>query len=426
MKNKLSLFKLISINSYWFGLSFLWNSLHPIVLPAILLSYVPDTSKNTYLGLLTFLGLILAMLIQPLSGSISDRSGSRWGHRAPFIAAGTLLDVIVILFLAFTNTLTGIFIGYMALQISSNIAHGPMQAIIPDMVPEKQKGLTSGIKNFMDVAGVIAASLLAASLISPAGLGSTKIFIVIIVVLVITALATIFASVKRGDNERAFHLPHNIKLKEIFKIDKHANAAFMNLIQSRFIFLLGVYGIQTFAQYYIGDVLQVENAVKATGNVMAVIAGALVISVLITGWLIERTGPRKLMNVAMLITAVGSLILFFSQEMYTFTLVAGFIGAGMGLYLTSNWTVAVKLAPQDQAGKFMGLTNLATAGASAVGRLEGPFIDLANRLNPGAFRGYRFMFLFSVLCSLMSFCLYNHPLKKQARNVTSSTNVMPH
>jgi len=282
MKNKLSFFKLISINSYWFGLSFLWNSLHPIVLPAILLSYVPDTSKNTYLGLLTFLGLILAMLIQPLSGSISDRSGSRWGNRAPFIAAGTLLDVIVILFLAFTNTLTGIFIGYMALQISSNIAHGPMQAIIPDMVPEKQKGLASGIKNFMDVAGVIAASLLAASLISPAGLGSTKIFIVIIVVLVITALATIFASVKRGDNEKALHLPHNIKLKEIFKIDKHANAAFMNLIQSRFIFLLGVYGIQTFAQYYIGDVLQVENAVKATGNVMAVIAGALVISVLIT------------------------------------------------------------------------------------------------------------------------------------------------
>lgn len=145
---------------------------------------------------------------------------------------------------------------------------------------------------------------------------------------------------------------------------------------------------------------------------MAVIAGALVVSVLIAGWLIERTGPRKLMNTAMMLTALGSMVLFFIQEIGTFTIVAGFIGAGMGLYLTSNWTVAVKLAPTEQAGKFMGLTNLATAGASAVGKLEGPFIDLANRWEAGAFWGYRLMFLFSVLCSLVSFYLYNHSLKK--------------
>ncbi|NMC45413.1 MAG: SLC45 family MFS transporter [Chloroflexi bacterium] len=412
MKQHLSVTKLISLNSYWFGLSFLWNSLHPIILPAILLSYVPAANKNTYLGLLSFLGLILAMVVQPLSGSISDRSTSRWGRRVPFIAIGTLSDMVIILFVTFTHTLLGIFMGYIALQISSNIAHGPMQAIIPDMVSEKQQGLASGIKNFMDVAGVIAASLLAGSLITPTGTGSDRIFVVIMVILGITALITILAAANRNDENKALKLPSNIKIKELFKIDKQAHPVFVNLIQTRFIFLLGVYGIQTFAQYYIGDVLQVENAVKTTGSVMAVIAGALVVSVLIAGWLIERTGPRKLMNTAMMLTALGSMVLFFIQEIGTFTIVAGFIGAGMGLYLTSNWTVAVKLAPTEQAGKFMGLTNLATAGASAVGKLEGPFIDLANRWEAGAFWGYRLMFLFSVLCSLVSFYLYNHSLKK--------------
>ncbi len=416
MEQRLSVTKLVSLNSYWFGLSFLWNSLHPIILPAILLSYVPATSKNTYLGLLSFLGLILAMIVQPLSGSISDRTESHWGRRVPFIAVGTFVDMLVISLVAFTNTLFSIFIGYIALQISSNIAHGPMQAIIPDMVPEKQKGLASGIKNFMDVAGVIAASLLAGSLISPAGVGSGRILVAIIMILGITALITVLAAVSRNDENDTLHLPTNIKLKELFKIDLQEHSAFANLIQARFIFLLGVYGIQTFAQYYIGDVLQVENAVKTTGNVMAVIAGALVVSVLVTGWLSERIGSRMLMNTAMLITALGSAILFFIQEIGTFTIVAGFIGAGMGLYLTSNWTVAVKLAPPEQAGKFMGLTNLATAGASAVGRLEGPFIDLANRLGSGAFWGYRLMFLFSVLCSLTSFYLYNHFMEKRNHN----------
>ena len=63
-------------------------------------------------GLLTFLGLILAMLVQPLSGAFSDRSHSRWGRRTPFIALGTILDVCVLLCIAAANSLVGIFFGY--------------------------------------------------------------------------------------------------------------------------------------------------------------------------------------------------------------------------------------------------------------------------------------------------------------------------
>ncbi|HID86724.1 MAG TPA: hypothetical protein EYP55_05015 [Anaerolineae bacterium] len=76
-------FDYVALNIYWFGLAFLWNSLHPIVLPAILLRFVPETLKNTYLGGLTFLGLILAMVVQPIAGAISDRPTFRWGRRRP-------------------------------------------------------------------------------------------------------------------------------------------------------------------------------------------------------------------------------------------------------------------------------------------------------------------------------------------------------
>ena len=49
-------------------------------LPAVLLNYVPDEKKNTYLGLLTFVGLIIAMIVQPISGALSDRWESRLGR----------------------------------------------------------------------------------------------------------------------------------------------------------------------------------------------------------------------------------------------------------------------------------------------------------------------------------------------------------
>ena len=97
---KLSLPQLLTLNAYWLGQSFLWNCLHPIILPAILLNYVADERKNTALGLLTFSGLVLAMIVQPFVGARSDAFSSRWGRRRPFVAAGTLVNIIFLSIIA--------------------------------------------------------------------------------------------------------------------------------------------------------------------------------------------------------------------------------------------------------------------------------------------------------------------------------------
>jgi len=123
---KRSLPQLLVLNAYWLGLSFMWNALHPIILPAVLLNYVPDDKKNTYLGLLTFLGLVIAMLVQPLSGAVSDGWKSRFGRRRPLMVFGTLFDFAFLSILAWTGGLGWLFIGYIGLQLSSNIAHGPL------------------------------------------------------------------------------------------------------------------------------------------------------------------------------------------------------------------------------------------------------------------------------------------------------------
>jgi MFS family permease len=134
----LSFAQMLILNFYWVGLSFMWNTLHPILLPAILLNYVSDTKKNTTLGFLTFAGLVIAMVIQPLAGSISDRWISRSGRRRPLMVMGTLGNFLFLSILAWGGGLIWLIIGYIALQVSSNTAQGAYQGLLPDRVNKNQ------------------------------------------------------------------------------------------------------------------------------------------------------------------------------------------------------------------------------------------------------------------------------------------------
>ena len=53
-------------------------------------------SKNTALGGLRAASLAVAILVQAAFGLLSDRSTLRWGRRRPFIVAGTLLDLVLL------------------------------------------------------------------------------------------------------------------------------------------------------------------------------------------------------------------------------------------------------------------------------------------------------------------------------------------
>ncbi len=401
MKKK-SLIDLCGINAYWLGLSFMWNSLHPIILPAVLLHLVPAQSKNSYLGGLTFIGLLLAMVVQPVSGSLSDQWRSRWGKRRPLGLLGTGLDLIFLGLLAWSGSLWVVLVGYIGLQIASNTAQGPLQALIPDLIPHSQMGKASAVKNLLDMLGLVIASLAAGNLLSPQDRHPTAILLVVMGVLIFSASLT-FLSAREESSLTEEPLPNRrINLKEIFSVDRSTHADFIRLIVSRFVFLLGVYGVQAFAQYYIQDVMQAANPVKATSQLMAALAVMLVVSALLGGWLTDRFGARRVVILASLISALGCGLLLRAGDMNSLIRYAGVLGAGIGLYLTADWTLASRKAPVRQAGKYLGLVNLATAGASAASRLLGIPIDILNNAHPGRFLGYTGLFALGAAGTLFS------------------------
>jgi MFS family permease len=400
VKKKLSMAQMLVLNAYWVGLSFMWNALHPIILPAILLNFVPDARKNTYLGLLTFAGLLIAMVIQPISGALSDGWASRFGRRRPLMLMGTLFDLVFLSILAWGGGFGWLIVGYIGLQFSSNIAHGPLQGLLPDRVPENQLGVASSLKTFMDMFSLILASLLAGRLIDPQTRNPTTIMLVVIGLLVISAAITIFFTPEESTHDRPRLNWESLRVQ--FKINFGQNQGYWWLIAERALFLLGIYGVQAFAQYYLQDVLRVPDPPKQTGDLLASITLGLVILVLVGGWLADKFGAKMILYIASFLATLGMVLMLMATDVRGLTIFGSVVGAGIGLFLTSNWALANRLAPSEEAGKFLGLTNLATAGSGALARLEGPALDSLNAAWPTAWVGYKGMFIFGAACMLLS------------------------
>jgi Na+/melibiose symporter-like transporter len=396
--------KMLAVNTYWVGLSFMWNSLHVILLPVILLQFTPEGLKNTYLGALTFFGLIVAMILQPISGAISDNWRSKWGRRRPLILIGTLFDFLFLFILGWAGGLVWVFIGYLGLQISSNIAHGPAQGLLPDLIPQDKIGKASGIKNFMDMSGIIVASLVVGNMLGPQNENVNAVLLVIMAVLVVfTTITLIWAKEKPSTGEGPKTSPP--PLREQLRVDVCGNKPFFWMIAHRLLFLVGIYALQSFIFYYVQDFLQAPDAAKTTGNLTATLGVLLVVTSLAGGWLTDRFGSAAMSIVAGVLVTTGYILLLTVHDVQLLTWLGVLIGAGMGFFLTANWAMANRLAPKDESGKYLGLTNLATAGAAALARLEGPGIDFFNNANKGLWYGYKGMFILAAVCTVASLLL---------------------
>ena len=136
--------------------------------------------KGPYFGTIRLWALMVALLAQSAFGLLSDRSRLRWGRRRPFIFSGTLLEVLILLSLGWIAGLQGmtgytfILIAYILSMFFSNMSQAGTQGLIPDLVPESKRGISSGLKMLLEiplplaVAGLVIAPMVSAGNINGA------------------------------------------------------------------------------------------------------------------------------------------------------------------------------------------------------------------------------------------------------------------
>ena len=394
MKGEFGRFDYVKITIYGFALSALWNSLHSIVFPLRLLDMVPEAEKNTRLGLLTFAGLLLAMIVQPIAGAISDRSGFRWGRRRPYLLIGSLLGILLLPGIGLFHSYIVLFIIYCLLQMSTNTAQGPYQAFIPDLVPQDRKGLASGVKSLLEIIGGIAFVRLIGHFMGNYAPGENALWLwlvlaVLAIVLLGATLATLITVKEAPGHASGIQLPVWKMLVCSFRINIGTDRNFIIFLVSRLLIFMAMATIQAFALFYLRDVLGMTNPATATADLLIAAGVGMLLAVYPAGRLSDIIGRRPLVISSGLLGASGILVIFWASS-YSVVIIGGaIIGVATGAFMSSNWALATDLVPGGEEARYLGLANVATAGGAALSRLIGPVIDFSNRYSAGL--GYQIM-----------------------------------
>jgi MFS family permease len=162
--------------------------------------------------------------------------------------------------------------------------------------------------------------------------------------------------------------------------------------------------LQTFALYFLRDVVGVANPASATAQFSIVAVVGMLAVVYPAGRLSDRIGRRPVVVASGLLGALGIALIFLFQHNYLFIIFCGgLVGISFGAFMSSNWALATDLVGKGEEARYLGLTNLATAGGAALARLIGPVIDFFNTYSPGL--GYSVMlgacFIYFLIGSLL-------------------------
>lgn len=388
---------LVGISVFWLALSMLFDGLTVLVLP-VQLGYATDgRGAATALGLVSFVGLLAGVLIQPVAGMISDRIRARAG-RLLIVGAGVLLIVASLVVFGFAGGVLAVAAAYVGVQVAANVAQAGQQGLIPDLVPPPSRGMASGLKGAMDLGGafigfVVLGQLLAGGDVWPALLGMGA------VVGVTYALS--FVLVREPATGPATRVGR-VRLTDAFRIDIGQHRTFVRLVISRFLFLLATYAIGRFFLLFVAERLGIpaRNAADEAGVLLAGLTLVTLLAAPPAGWTADRFGRVPPMIAGAGLSATGALLLAFANGELEILVFGSLMAVGSAAFAAANWAAVADLAPPTEAARFMALANFGTAGAAAIAGLFGPLIDAVEELAVGS--GYTALLLVAVVVFVAS------------------------
>lgn len=319
----------------------------------------PGTAKQD-LALVLSVGAIFAIVSNPVFGHLSDRTRSRYGRRRPWLVGGMLCGTAALLVIARAESVAFVLVGWCLAQLAFNAVLAAMVAVLPDQVPDEQRGTVSGViaiclplgqaLGALIVRGVSESTVLIFML--PAALGTMAVLVLAWMLPDRAMAPQAAAGPTLGDSLRSFW------------VDPRAYPDFAWACLSRFLLAMGGALITAYQPYYLIENLGFADTEVAGRVSQAVVIQTMVMVVfgLISGKLSDLLRRRKVFVILGGVLYGAGLWLIASAGSYAaFVTGMAIMGMGHGMYFGTDLALVtgVLRSRPHASGNDLGLLNVA-------------------------------------------------------------------
>ncbi len=346
---RLSAYRQFLLSAFWFAINLLWGGLLMIVIPSQIKRISPLAPAQT-LGFILGVGAFPAVIIPLIVGPLSDRCRYKWGRRSPYMLGGTVVNLFglwLIWYAGYRLNLWLYFLGYLVVQVGNNIATAAYSGIIPDIVPEAQKGEASGWMAMMSQLGTIAGAGVSGILMRYGDPGACFLFIGFSMAFFLWI--TLAGTKEKPLSEPPLLIPFRDIIRSLW-IDPRKHPDFAWVWITRAFVVMGLWTIQEYLQYYLTDIVHVSDKNKE------IVAAELLICILlcasVTGFLggmiSDRIGRKKVVYASNILIAALAISLPFVHTLSLVFALGSLLGMGYGAYYSVDWALVCDVLPSPE------------------------------------------------------------------------------
>jgi len=345
----------------------IWLSILPIgqiLLPTQIAAFNAAT-RFSNLAIATSVGVLAALLTNPIAGALSDRTTSRLGRRRPWLIAGTVLSAATLVLLANASSFLTLVIWWAIFHVAANTLLAALSAIVPDQVPVRQRATVSAFVSLSLPLGAVVGALLVTKVVKSTVMSYYTFGGILFIVMLIFVLVLRDKPLPKAAAPR-FHLGTFLAAFWVNPV-KYPDFGWAWL--TRFLVYLGYFTALGYLLYFLQDAVHYQKAAQGVTTFQIILTGTLLIASVLSGILSDKFGRRKVFVMgASLVIALAFLILAFWQTWTGVQLAAAVLGIGFGAYLGVDIALITQVLPSANArGKDLGVINIANALPQVVG-----------------------------------------------------------
>ena len=381
VKPDLSFWKLWNISFGFFGVQIAY-ALQSANISRIFATLGADPHNLSYFWILPPLA---GIFVQPIIGSASDKTWTRFGRRIPYLFIGSLVAVLVMCLLpnagsfgmAISTAMIFGLISLMFLDTSINMAMQPFKMLVGDMVNEKQKGLAYSIQSFLCNAGSLMGYLfpflftwIGINNVAAKGTVPDSVIYSFYIGSAILMLCVIYTSVKVKEMPpKEFEEFHGITADEkqektdFISLLKHAPKVFWTVGLVQFFSWAAFMYMWTYTNGAIADTVwnttNVQNAgYQEAGNWVGILFAVQAIGSVVWAMILPLFKSRKLAySLSLLLGGCGFVSTLFFTDQYLLFISYLLIGCAWAAMLAMPFTILTNSISGKNMGAYLGLFN---------------------------------------------------------------------